>query len=83
MTHVSSPTLSKKRFTEIKQVLTDSIQDQDKLKEAIERFCTIMKFDPDQKIYTKERGQKSVESRRQKAKALGISTYELAKQKQK
>lgn len=71
--------MSKKRLGEIKEALKE-LYGEDKIDDAINKICQIMKFDPDnycKGVYSPEKGQKIVEYRRKKAAELGKTVYEV------
>jgi hypothetical protein len=70
----ATSTLSKKRYDEIKHLLEDMMGE--RAEEALAKIRDIMKFDPEQSTYTKERGKAKMEARKKRAEELGMSVYE-------
>ena len=60
------PILTKRRLTDIETSLAEVFPFGD-VKNAIAIICTIMNFDPNCKLYTKERGEQTKRSRAKKA----------------
>lgn len=84
MTESKNPSLSamsKKRYNEIAKMLKELVNDEQVACDALNRLCTIMKYDPNEKKYTKEMGQRTNLWRHRKASELGVSTYELGQRK--
>lgn len=77
----SASVMSKKKLNEIGDALKELITDEAMLTLAMERICEIMKFDPNEKRYTKEMGKRTVAWRQKKAQELGVTTYELSGRK--
>ncbi len=69
-----SRTLSKKKYYELEQQLRDGLDDQ-QLDFVLTQIRTVLKFDPDVSVYN-ERIKDLIYQRRDRLKALGISTYE-------
>lgn len=67
--------LSKKKYTLVSDMLKEQYGDDVKLVETLKMFCDIMNFDPLASSYTKEKGQKVIKVRREKAAELGMSIY--------
>ena len=73
--------LSKKKYSLISDMLKEQFHnDERKLAETLEKFCQIMNFDPNATAYSKERGQKAIQARREKAAGLGLSIYAATNQ---
>ena len=62
--------LSKKRFKEIRDLLQQSVKP-DELEKVLDGICAIMKFDPEEKNYTPQRGKQIMANRKKRAEALG------------
>jgi hypothetical protein len=67
--------LSKKKYALVSDMLADQYGNDAKLTETLTKFCDIMNFDPNASSYTKEKGQKVIKARREKAQELGVSIY--------
>ena len=68
--------MSRKRLGEIR----DAVKMQygtEGIDELMNKICEIMKFDPTKKTYTKEKGQKMLERRKELSEKTGLSTYVL------
>lgn len=76
-TRKSTSMLSKKRYCEITKMLTQVIQDDKKVQEALQKLQEIMNFDPDMSTYTPELGKKKHASLKKRCEETGKSTYEL------
>ena len=72
--------LSKKSYNEIKAILLKSF-DEDDANIMLQAMCKVLKFDPDQGLYSKEKLKKISEVNFAKAAERGISTYELRNQR--
>lgn len=68
-------TLSKKRFSDIKEAFQNRLQDEEVTKQLLNILCEIMQFDPDVSRYTPELGQKIKEYRHKLRDEKNISTY--------
>lgn len=69
-------TMGKRRYNEIRKVLEDLFGE--RAEEALCQIREIMKFDPEESTYTKEKGRANIEGRKKRAKELGLSIYEYA-----
>lgn len=71
---------SKKRLQEIIDHVSPLLKDNnaDNLTELKGVLCSIMNFDPEQKIYTPERSQANRKWRQKKAAELGMTEYEFS-----
>lgn len=71
---------SKKRLNEIVDLISPLLTNNnpDELVKIKESICTIMNFDPEKKVYTKEKGATTRAWRKKKAAELGITEYEYA-----
>lgn len=67
--------LSKKRFQQIQDALTDELIDVERVQHLMERIKDIMNFDPTKSTYTYELGQKTIARRNKLRDEQGISTY--------
>jgi hypothetical protein len=76
-----TPTLSKKRYLTISEKVQELLEDKDKTDKVLEIICQVTKFDPCNPRYTPEIGQREMAYKKKKAEELGISLYELLKQK--
>lgn len=85
-----TPYISNKRFSIIKNRLEGLLESktnecgvpyQPLLNDILQVICDETNYDPNIKKYTPELGKKEMEYRKQKAKELGISLYELAGRK--
>lgn len=72
--------LSKKKYAAITSMLSEQYGDDHKLAETLAKFCEIMNFDPNAPSYSKERGQKAIQARREKAAEMGMSIYAATNQ---
>lgn len=71
--------MSRRRYQLIKDVAEKVfVGNEDGVEVFLKELCVIMKFDPDVGIYTPERGKIMMEKLREKAAALGVSTYEVS-----
>jgi hypothetical protein len=71
-------TLSKKRYAELRSRLgLDVGLQEEQVEDAMRVVREIMQFDPEEKQYTQEKGQRMHAMRRAKAEALGVSMYAL------
>lgn len=70
-------TMSKKRYVEMKERLTQAFPTQDTDK-VLQIICDIMKFDPDIGLYSKERLEKLAEHRKKIMNETGKSLYEVS-----
>lgn len=72
--------MSLKRIDEIKQILVAKYG-ADNIDETMKEICERIQFDPNYRkgLYTKERGQKTVEYMRNKSKETGMTQYQLFK----
>jgi len=66
-------TLSKKRYAEIRDAYQELLE-KEQVDKCMEILCEVLKFDPNGKTYTKERGA-YLKAYRDKLKEEGISTY--------
>ncbi len=71
--------ISKKRYLEIKNRIETELSyvDNAVITKLLQDICNILSFDPNQSTYTKERGQKAIQRRKERSKELGVSTYIL------
>lgn len=72
--------ISRKRYSELVSSLEKLIPDRELLAAVLEQVCCATNFDPNMKLYTKERGQRTKEFR-ERQKEKGISTYESSGRK--
>ena len=71
--------MSRRRYQLIKDVAEKVfVGNEEGIEVFLKELCVIMKFDPDVGIYTPERGKVMMEKLREKAAALGVSTYEIS-----
>lgn len=68
-------TLSKKRFSDIKEAFQNTLQDEEVTERLLSILCDIMQFDPNVPRYTPELGQKIKEYRHKLRDENNISTY--------
>ena len=67
--------LTKKRYNDLKNILTDIYGSDNILEEALAKFCDIMRFDPDASTYNKEKKEQITRSIKKRAEELGVSMY--------
>ena len=79
----SNSSMSNKRMAEIQVMLQSFIKDAGDLKLAMANIGEIMKFDPEQKRYTKEQGKQHVQWKKKKAEEMGTSMYEASGDKKR
>jgi hypothetical protein len=76
--------LSKKRYAELQAELERRREEWGvsgaQMEAMLRTLREVMRFDPEEKQYTAEKGQKMMAARRAKAAALGVSQYELRRQ---
>jgi hypothetical protein len=75
-------TMSKKKYKELKDKLSISFDDEN-INKILQNICDVLKFDPDEKTYDKEKGKKFMEWRKAHAEKLGISEYEYIYKKKR
>ena len=68
--------LTKKRYEEIVRLLSEAIDNTERLEHVKSEFRKIMAFDPNVKKYTPELGKQIMASRVRRAAALGISVQD-------
>lgn len=77
---VKKPTtvvMSKKKYQEFKTRLTTLFdEDIDIIDKILKDLSEVLKFDPQDKIYTPEKGKKFIEWRKKRAEELGVSDYD-------
>ena len=73
--------MSKCRLQGIQDGLMELLHDDEKVQEAVRMICAIMKFDPDEKQYTPEKGQATLAWRKKKAAELGVTEYAISTKK--
>ena len=71
----ATSTLSKKRYESLTRELVEELGDEAVVERVLAVLRRVMGFDPKATQYTKEKGQRMIEQRREKAKALGVTTY--------
>jgi hypothetical protein len=64
---------SKKKYYEMEQEI-EKRYGEEETQEIMRIFCEVLKFDPNQTVYT-ERMKECIKARRERLKAEGISTY--------
>lgn len=75
--HVGKP-MCKSRFKRIQDALVEAgVCDNNIRQNILNAILDIFEFDPNKSAYTKEYGQKQIESRKQKTIREGKSLYEL------
>lgn len=83
----AKPFVSQKRFQGIKTDLLQYFQDNSNVDKTVQDIldiiCNNIKYDPKATTYTIKKGEWVANYRREKAKELGISLYELTGQKDK
>jgi hypothetical protein len=74
----STVVMSKKKYQEIKAKI-EQYTDEETLEKILRDMCEVMRFEPNEKIYTPERGKKFMEWRKKHAEKLGITDNEYRK----
>jgi hypothetical protein len=70
------PFISKKKYDELKNILSAQSFDDDEISTIMNAVCSVLKFDPEQGLYSKERLKEIADKRRADAEAKGVSSYE-------
>ena len=67
--------LTKRRYQEILSLLQETFDDTSGIERFVSEFKKIMRFDPEVKTYTKEKGRAYIEARKKRAEELGVSLW--------
>lgn len=71
----SQSILSKKRYSEISNILRETYGQDATLDATLKKICDIMRFDPEASRYTPELGKRMMENRKKLSDKLGTTTY--------
>lgn len=76
-TRKAASMLSKKRYQQISDMLSQVFQDEQKVNEALTKIQEIMQFDPEMSTYTPEIGKRKQASLKKRCEETGKTTYEI------
>jgi hypothetical protein len=68
--------ISKTKYNSFKKYI-ESLENKDDPESILKKFCEIFDFNPNVSFYTKEKGEKNRQWRKDKAKELGVSQYRI------